>query len=190
MSEQQDNRGDLIQKIIEIELEMFRTVKSKGPAPCQERTETFRVMRWMAHSVLSEDTLASYLEDVTQARHAGRNLMTEKYGRMEGIIPPLKNDPRIIGLMDDITRIEESWMHEFALKYPKIVTIKGAGFSSYFRCELETYSDLTLELYHRDVLRAQEQGINFAEVSYGNLFRRLGYASLDDVAGETEDEGR
>ena len=189
MSEQQDHRGDLIKKIIEIELEMFQTVKSKGPAPCQERTETFRAMRWMAHSVLSEDTLESYLDDVTQAKHAGRNLMTEKYGRMEGIIPPLKDNPVVNAMIDEITRVEESWMQEFSGKYPRIVTNNGAGFSSYFRCELETYSDRTLELYHRDVLRARDQGANFAEISYTNLFKRLGYASLDEVNSEPETKG-
>ncbi|MFY9398109.1 MAG: DUF4125 family protein [Desulfomonilia bacterium] len=88
MEKTPDARQDLIQLIIELELAMFRKVNARGNAPCQEMPETFRAMRWMAHSVLSEGTLSSYLDDLKTAAEAGRNLMTEKYARMDNFIPP------------------------------------------------------------------------------------------------------
>lgn len=185
MNETHDECKDLIDRIIAIELDMFQRVNSRGNAPCQEMPGTFRTMRWMAHSVLSRDTLASYLDDLEQARKAGRNLMTEKYARMEGLIPPLKNDPEVIALLDEITEIEENWIVEFSKAYPKIITGDGSAFAAYLRCELETYSDRTLELYHRDVLEARRQGISLARKSYENLFKGLGYSSFEDVEKNT-----
>ncbi len=186
MKKQHEKRDALIKEIIAIELEMFGNVKAREHASCQELPETFKTMRWMAHSVLSEDTLASYLDDLMQAVHAGRNLMTEKYARMEGLIPPLKSSPESKQILDEIVGIEEAWMKEFSHRYPKIVTGGAAGFGTYFRCELETYSDRTLELYLGDVTHARTRGINLAEQSYMNLFEKLGYESLDDVVRETK----
>jgi hypothetical protein len=185
MEKQQENRENLIREIIAIELEMFQNVKAKEHAFCQELPDTFRTMRWMAHSVLSDDTLASYLDDLKQAAHAGRNLMTEKYARMEDLIPPLKNDPEIIAILDEITEVEKNWMQEFSQHYPGIVKGDGAGFAAYLRCELETYSDRTLKFYLSNVTDARARGINLAEKSYVNLFKKLGYESLDDVVKET-----
>lgn len=181
MEKQQESREDLIREIIAVELEMFQNVKAREHAFCQELPETFKTMRWMAHSVLSEDTLLSYLDDLRQAVQEGRNLMTEKYARMEELIPPLKDNPEIVAILDEITGIEKEWMHEFSQKYPGIVKENGTGFAGYFRCELETYSDRTLRFYLRDVSSAKSRGVNFAEQSYSNLFTKLGYNSLDDV---------
>ena len=186
MIKQHEKRDDLIKEIIALELEMFGNVKAREHASCQELPETFKTMRWMAHSVLSEDTLASYLEDLMQAVRAGRNLMTEKYARMESLIPPLKSRPESIEIIDEIAGIEEAWMKEFSHKYPEIVRGEASGFGTYFRCELETYSDRTLELYLGDVTHARTRGINLAEQSYANLFGKLGYESLDDVVRKTK----
>lgn len=187
MEKTPDARQDLIQLIIELELAMFRKVNARGNAPCQEMPETFRAMRWMAHSVLSEGTLSSYLDDLKTAAEAGRNLMTEKYARMDNFIPPLKDDPEIISVLDEITAVEKRWMGEFAARYPHIVTGDGSAFANYLRCELETYSEETLLLYLNDVREALGQGRNLAQESYTNLFKSLGYASLDEVGREGRD---
>jgi hypothetical protein len=52
MKKQQENREDLIKEIIAIELEMFGNVKARERGSCQELPETFKTMRWMAHSEL------------------------------------------------------------------------------------------------------------------------------------------
>jgi hypothetical protein len=58
----------LISQIVEIELEMFRTVNSTVHSPCQDYLNTFKTMRWMHHSVLPQAVLESYLEDLRLAK--------------------------------------------------------------------------------------------------------------------------
>ena len=83
------DRKQLLEKIIAREAAMFIAVKASEPADCQEMLKTFYLMREMSHSVLAADTLTSYLQDLETAAAAGRNLMTEKYARMENLIPSL-----------------------------------------------------------------------------------------------------
>ena len=72
-----ENREELLNKIIEIELRMFEQVRTSEPSLCKDRPETFKVMRGMTHSVLSTETLESYLGDLYKAKAEGRNLLTE-----------------------------------------------------------------------------------------------------------------
>jgi len=147
------DRKELMDSVIELELEMFENVRTAEPSLCQEQPETFKSMRGMTHSAVSDQTLSSYLEDLQQARADGKNLLTLKYARMGGQIPPLKQNPVIA----EIVRIEEGWMMELSEKYPN--TVKGGpGFGLYLSCELETYSDRTLDLYLKDVQQAARDG--------------------------------
>ena len=99
---------------------MMRAVVSDGRSLCQERPGTFRAMREMSHSVLSRDTLASYLGDLRNAQVDGRNLVTEKYARMEGQIPPVSDCP----LIPRIVAIESAWMKELCAAFP--LTLQAA----------------------------------------------------------------
>ncbi|MFA4916392.1 MAG: DUF4125 family protein [Syntrophales bacterium] len=155
-------RGKLLENIIEIELDMFQRVRSAGPSLCQESPETFRVMREMTFSVFSMETLKSYLGDLQKAKADDRNLLTEKYARMQNLIPPIKTNPAI----KDIVEIEARWMGELTKKYPKSFKAGVSGFEIYLSSELETYSDKTLELYLTDISKAEEEGINLAEKRY------------------------
>ncbi len=164
---------ELVSRIVEIELDMFERVRTSEPALCQEKPEAFKSMRAMTHSVLSKETLESYLEDLRQANMDGKNLLTLKYARMEGKIPPLKKNP----IINDIVKIEENWMMELSLKYPRV--IKGTpGFSTYLSSEFETYSDKTIDLYFADTSNAQKEGRNLAEERYNWLFGKIGYGSI------------
>ena len=175
------DRQELLKQIIDLELDMFERVKTAEPSLCQERPEAFKSMRAMTHSVLSDDTLESYLEDLQQAKTNGKNLLTLKYARMGGQIPPLKDNPKI----NEIVQIEERWMVELSQQYPN--TIKGeAGFGIYLSSELETYSDRTLELYAKDVLDANKEGCNLAKDRFNWLFSRIGYGSI----AEAEEKAR
>ena len=89
------DRKQLLEKIIAREAAMFIAVKASEPADCQEMLKTFYLMREMSHSVLAADTLTSYLQDLETAAAAGRNLMTEKYARMENLIPSLNENDLI-----------------------------------------------------------------------------------------------
>lgn len=171
-----DKREEVIRKIVEIELDMFTKVKTAEPAPCQQQLKTFKLMRQMSHFVLATDTLESYLEDLIKAQAAGRNLVTEKYARMDNLIPPINTNP----IIDDIVRIESAWMKELHEKYPNAIKIKG-GFSNYAASELETYSNRTLKYYYRDVFTALQEGENLAEKRYIYLYQALGYKSLEEV---------
>jgi len=167
----------LLNKIIEIELCMFEQVRTAEPSLCKDRPETFRVMRRMTHSVLSTETLESYLGDLQKAKAEGRNLLTEKYARMDNRIPPLKANRFI----DDIVKLETRWMRELSQKYPHSFRGGPGSFELYFSSELETYSDETLKLYFGDVSRAEKEGRNLAEERYNRLSQQIGYGSIDEM---------
>ncbi len=116
----------------------------------------------------SEHVLESYVSDLETAHLAGRNLMTEKYARMEGIIDPL--NPDVLPLIDKIVKRECKWLEDMKEKYPGMKMArpiyryqdKPAVVSSetYSRGELETYSPKTLELYHKDNMTMEARGRN------------------------------
>ena len=176
MKSQKRERKELLDGIIEIELDMFKRVRTAEPSLCQERPETFKAMRWMTHSVLSTGTLESYLGDLQKAETEGRNLLTEKYARMQNIIPLIKTNP----IIEDITKVEVSWMKELSQKYPHTFGSRP-GFEIYLHSELETYSDETVESYFGDISKAKKEGRNLVEERYTILFQEMGYVSISEV---------
>ncbi len=180
------DKRNLIESILDLELNMFLTVRSEVPASCQEDPEAFRLHRRAQFSIWSEETLRSYHSDLVDAEQQGRNLMTLKYARMENLIPPLSENP----IIDAIVQMALEAQRGMLLRYPNILSRgrpledDGSGstsFTAYLRGELETYSDRTLELLHRDIRRSAERGENWAIQTYTSLFRELGYTSLDEV---------
>ncbi len=76
-------RDELMSEIIKLEWDMFSHVSNVGgPASCQMRPDTFKIMRKSQAATWSDELLASYLEDLKAATREGRNIMTEKYARM------------------------------------------------------------------------------------------------------------
>lgn len=172
-----DDKVELIEHIIGIELDMFERLRTDEPSLCKDKPEAFKAMRGMTHSVLSVKTLESYLEDLTKAKSEGRNLVAEKYARMDNQIPPLKANP----VIDDITKCESRWMRELSQKFPHVFKGQLDDFENYLSSELETYSDKTLEFYFRDVSKAEEEKRNLAEERYNKLFQQIGYASIAEA---------
>lgn len=177
-------REALIESIVEREWEMMRSVVSDGRSLCQERPGTFRAMREMSHSVLSRDTLASVLGDLVNAVAEGRNLVTEKYARMEGRIPPVSECP----LIPRIVTIESAWMKELCDAWPRTFHARAGAFALYESCELETWSDTTRTLLYRDVLAAREAGRNLVRERYESLFARLGQGTLPEVEARADEK--
>ncbi|MBK8595813.1 MAG: DUF4125 family protein [Holophagales bacterium] len=177
------DRESLLEQIVGREWDMMKAVVSDGRSLCQERPGTFRAMRRMSHSVLSRDTLASYLGDLRNAEIEGRNLVTEKYARMEGQIPPLSDCP----LIPRIVSIEAAWMKELCDTWPLTFHAAAGSFARYESCELETYSDPTLMLLYRDVLAAREGGRNLVRERYEHLFEVQGQGTLADVEAKTRE---
>ncbi len=180
-------KRELIKEILQIELEMFKQVRTAAPSHCQENTNGFFLIRGATFANWSEQTLACYLQDLQEAREEGRNLVTEKYARMDNLIPCLNDNP----VIDDIMAIEIEWEKEVRAKYPHVVGRSSreeaetgddmAYFKNYLRSELETYSDATLVSYYTDLLAAVGNGENLAEKTFATIFRRMGFASLAEA---------
>jgi hypothetical protein len=175
-----------IERILDLELNMFLNVRSEVPVSCQDNPDGFRLHRRAQFSVWSEETLRSYHDDLLDAEQQGRNLMTLKYARMENLIPPLTVNP----IIDAIVQMALEAQRVMLERYPNILSqgrpledngSASTSFATYLRGELETYSDRTLELLHRDIQQIGERGENWAIQTYTHLFRELGHESLDAV---------
>lgn len=179
-----EEKKKLLDKIIAIEKEMFVKVnEEQGKVECQEQLKTFYAMRYMSFAVLSGDTLQSYYEDLCFALQDQRNLVLEKYARMDNLIPVINES----SLIDKIVEIETAWMKELHARYPHAIRI-GPEFANYERSELETYSDQTLELYYRDVLTAKRGRVNLVEERYKILYKGMGFDSLEAVEAKAARE--
>jgi hypothetical protein len=173
MPREERKRKELLDDIIETELRMLEQVKTSEPSLCKERPETFRAMRGMTHSVLPTPVLQSYLGDLQKAEAECRNLLAEKYARMDNRIPPLKTSP----LVDAIVELESRWVREYARRHPLSFGTASSRFKLYLSCELETYSDRTLELYFGAISKAEKEERNLAEERYTTLFAQMAYNS-------------
>jgi hypothetical protein len=179
-------RERIIAKIVELELEMFLAVPADGVYRCQQEPDGFELHRRAQFSMWSEDTLQSYLDDLYRAKEDGKNLMTIKYARMEDLIPRENRNSRI----DEIVTVQCRWQREMIDTYPYLMA--GArplsrsddanyntSFEIYLRGELETYSEGTLALLHRDILKLKKTCVNGSEIIYEHLARELGYDSVE-----------
>ena len=174
----------LIEKILAAEWRMFRQVKSQTPAACQQNPDAFHRIRGGVFAWWSEAMLAAYLETLARAEASGRNLLTEKYARMDNLIPPLTTNPRI----PRIVRIEWQWQQEIKEHYPALFhtvcrgtdpTGDGSSFSVYLACELETYGDVVIDLYAAWVAEADQRGENLSLTMLERLVTDGGFDGLD-----------
>lgn len=169
----------LVEEIVQHEWEMMMEVVAGRPELCQERPGGFRMMREITNSVLSPDTLRSYLGELRQARLAGRNLLEEKLALISGHAPAIRHP-----FVSRIVAVETAWMAELSERFP--FTFPGAlsDFARSLECELATLSDATVTLLYRDVLIAREAGRNLERERYETLFRRLARGTLEEVEAE------
>lgn len=176
-------KSEFLDEVLEMEWQMFVRVKSARHAPCQSAPDNFKMIRSSLFETWTEQMLESYLDDLRQAKVEQRNLLTEKYARMDNLIPPLSNNP----LIRVIVAIENAWQNELRLLYPALYqrccrsmdqTGDGKNFSIYLGCELETYGDRTLELYYENLTAALEQDRNLAIESLQRLVLKNGYRDL------------
>jgi hypothetical protein len=182
----------LILQILEIELDMFVSVHSRYPVSCQDDPEGFRVMRSAQFAAWSEETLHSYLSDLKGASNDGRNLMTLKYARMENLIPSLHENPQIDNMLHEVVAVQMEWQKEMFVKYPALMS-RGrpltdtekqkadTSFKTYLRCELETYSLMTLTHLFRDIMVNHSQAKNMTEEIYTHMVKGLGYSDLEEA---------
>jgi hypothetical protein len=178
----------IIDAILEIELQMFLTVNPLQTSGCQEYPESFKLHRRAQFIPWSEEALGSYLEDLNEAQERGDNLMRRKYARMQGLLPPAESGP----VLDEIVRLKMDWQRAMFRDYPAVTSgarpltdentqAQMTSFETYARGELETYSERTLKLLHRDLLAMQARGESLSERVYGHIVRASGYASLEEA---------
>lgn len=183
------DKEELVEEILEREWGMFTTVQAKGrSASCQEDPESFGIIRKANFLTWSEPTLASYLNDLQMAESGGRNLMTEKYARMEKAIPHL--NPEASTMIDRIVRRETLWAEDYLKKTPGATLARPiyahqetpgvVSSETYSRCELETYSSRTLDYYYQDTLNMAAQGLNRIEMAVGHMKRLSAVAAAEN----------
>ncbi len=198
--EDMGRKEELISEIMEMEWDMFSSVNARGgSAPCQEDPDSFRIIRSANFLTWSETTLSSYLGDLKLAGVEGRNLMTEKYARMEGLIPPL--NPEASQIIERIVRRECLWAEDYlkstpgaTLARPIYARDETPGITSsetYSRAELETYSARTLDFYYADVLGMSARGENRIAIAVGYMqaLYRGRDADWKELLASLEDSG-
>lgn len=179
-------KDSLIDKIVIIEKEMFLAVKTQGKCACQADIDSFVFHRKVQFTAWDESSLEYYLNHITEAWSKNINLMTIKYARMEGQIPPYSTNPLIKKIANQML----VWQQEMKSKYPNILTDARPltqdvpernirSFLTYSSCELETYSDDTLASLWAHHQNSAKEGINLSIVSYDYMVKELGYASLE-----------
>ena len=186
----------IIEAILEIELQMFLTVNPVTTSGCQEYPESFKLHRRAQFHPWSEEALGSYLDDLRQAKERGDNLMRRKYARMQGLLPAAESNP----VLEEIVRLKMDWQRAMFRNYPAVMSgarpltdesaqAQMTSFETYARGELETYSERTLELLHRDLLAMQARGESLSEMVYEYLVRASGYESLEEAEKKMKERG-
>ena len=159
----------------------------------------FHQMRLSQFLTWPHDLLASYRNDLERADATGRNLVTEKYGRMmrsthpeeytniEPYIPSLSASRE--ALQERIIAMQVAWACKFRERYPKLGqamrvlttsedTADATSFETYLRGELGTYSEHTLNLYLAFVERLAGEQRNLTEETIANTVRFGGFRDL------------
>ena len=193
-------KENLISRIISLEWKMFSAVQGiGGRASCQEDPETFTIMRHSQAVSWSDQTLESYLNDLTCADGSGRNLMTEKYARMMASTSPaeyLEIKDRLPVVPSEISDMIKAvvkqvlvWEKQLIRLYPHVRkrgrplyssqdSLHVTSLETYLRGELSTFSIKTLTLYRQDIERYAAEKQNMCEIILENTIKKYGFKSL------------
>lgn len=184
-------KAGLVDDVLDIEIDVFLMEMAIGEG-CRESSEAFRLTRRIYFETWSEKSLQLYLADLNDALRDGRNLITEKYAKINGLMPFISFNP----VIDNTIRIEMGWRNEMAQKYPYLIaedvgsrcTYGVPNFEIYLRAELEAYSNETLESFLQDISEASADRRNLLEEMYLRMFQRLGYNTLEEVEAEEREK--
>ncbi len=203
----EEDRTDIIEslalEITKAEFEAFDKVQNEGGrASCQNNWHTFKIMRMSQYKTWTEDMLMQYLYEFKTNFAIGRNMIEEKYARMMESTAPEKYAefadrlPEIPqekqAIIEEIIRLQVSWMEEFAKKYPKLADNArfihtsedmpyDTSYETYLRGELGTYSDKMLSLYGRYVVACAAAGENLAQKIMRNTIEYYGYLNFEEA---------
>ncbi len=195
----------LIERIVRHESDRFqRTNNEGGRAACQGNWPVFRQMRTSQFMTWPDPLLDSYLADLVEAERVGRNLVTEKYGRMmESTAPQDFHDniePYIPRLSDERIATQERVHRDAggvgrgglprplpetrrAMRVLRTAedTAQSTSFETYLRGELGTCSERTMALYRRFVDDLLRKGRNLTEETIAHTVALAGFADLAEA---------
>ena len=198
------NDNALAESIVRHEWNQFQQTNNEGGrASCQGNWPVFHQMRLAQFLTWPEELQTSYAKDLDDADAVGRNLITEKYGRMmastwpsqfhetiEPYIPKL-SDARV-ARQERVISQQVQWAADFRSRYPKLGdamrvlttaedTQEKTSFETYLRGELGTYSDRTFALYETMIESKRKAGENITEQTLLNTVLLGGFDGLDDA---------
>ncbi|MCQ2521512.1 MAG: DUF4125 family protein [Lachnospiraceae bacterium] len=196
-------REEIIKEIVLAEWDFFDKTKNEGGrASCQNNFPVFSVMRKSQYMTWPDEMLQIYLEHLRVCKSQGRNLITEKYGRMMESTAPEAYDkikaafpvlsPERVQIQEAIVGIQVGWMEAFAAKYPKMAgnarsihtaedTEYNTSYETYLRGELGTYSDELMEAYGRFIVTLAQEGKNLAYETMENTAHLYGYKDVPEA---------
>ncbi|KAA8828894.1 DUF4125 family protein [Bifidobacterium myosotis] len=201
-----DECNELRETIVRHEWDQFqRTNNEGGRAACQGNWPVFHQMRLAQFLTWERPLLESYASDLDESDRVGRNLVTEKYGRMmastapeefarniEPYIPRLRADR--VDRQERVITQQVAWAADFRARYPRLGeamrvlttaedTTNATSFETYLRGELGTYSDATFDLYEAMILEraAEDPQRNITEETLLNTVRLGGFESLAEA---------
>lgn len=196
-------REELITQIVEEEWKAFDQTKNEGGrASCQDDFFTFNIMRRSQYMTWTVELLALYATHIVESSKVGRNLITEKYGRMMESTTPEKyaaikdaflplSDERV-ALQEGIIQIQVSWMEAFAKEYPKMAgnarsihttedNAYNTSYETYLRGEISTYSEELIIAYAGFIVDLAKEGKNLAYLTMENTAKLYGYSGIAEA---------
>ena len=203
-----DNRNiadrQIIESIVQREWDQFqRTNNEGGRAACQGNWPVFNQMRTSQFLTWPRPLLDSYLNDLVEADQVGRNLITEKCGRMMASTAPDEYRdhiepyiPRLsaarLASQERIIAVQVAWASEFRTHWPKLGaamrvlttaedTPDATSFETYLHGELGTYSDRTLGLYEQMIDELSAAGRNLTEETILATVQLGGFTDLNEA---------
>lgn len=195
---------ELINTIVRHEWNQFQETNNEGGrANCQGNWPMFQQMRLSQFSTWPLTLLQSYEADLQSADREGRNLITEKYGRMMSSTAPQEYSERIepyiptlsperIARQEQVIATQVTWASDFRRRFPKLGdamrvlttsqdTPETTSFETYLRGELGTYSDNTFALYERFIDDTLQNHRNLTEETIEHTVLLSGFTSLTEA---------
>lgn len=195
---------ELINTIVRHEWNQFQETNNEGGrANCQGNWPMFQQMRLSQFSTWPLPLLQSYEADLQSADREGRNLITEKYGRMMSSTAPQEYSERIepyiptlsperIARQEQVIATQVAWASDFRRRFPKLGdamrvlttsqdTPETTSFETYLRGELGTYSDNTFALYERFIDDTLQNHRNLTEETIEHTVLLSGFTSLTEA---------
>lgn len=178
-------REDTLKKIVINEWNFFTTVNNIGKrAYCQDNSFTFIYSRLCYWNIYNDIILTSYLNDLVNAKNENRNLVTEKYAyimqytdpeyfnKIKKYLPPISDYKK--NTVNSIMLIYINWEEEVKKNNPELLdnnrdlynpsqSTARTTIEYYFKGELSSYSESTLNLILKYYLSAFQKGINLVE---------------------------